>query len=338
MRRRLLTVAVASLADGYVHRQSVLLPAGDQAAALHGLLGFVTVVCGVAYALVLLFLGWALWRARRRFSHRAEPSAPDTSRDDRALQLGLAAWAAIITVGLVTVAGASFLVDRALANHDRPGPTDVRITAQQWWWRLEYRDPGSGRWIEAANELHLPLNRPSRVEIRSADVIHSFWVPNISGKIDMVPGRTNHLTLTPRRLGWVRGQCAEFCGLQHARMALDVKVETPEAYAAWLAAQRAPASPPGDAAGARGLVLVTSGACGACHSIRGTSATARAAPDLTHVASRRSLAAGTLPMTRGALMGWIVQPQALKPGSEMPATGLSPADALAVVSYLEGLR
>jgi cytochrome c oxidase subunit 2 len=331
--RRLAVTCVALATSGCVGRQNVLDPASDQASTLHGLLGLVLVVCGIAYVLVLLFLGWAIWRARRRL-----PAEVDLAPDDSGLRLSLGAWAAVMAVGLVVLAGASFLVDRALAKPGGSGPADIRVTAQQWWWRLEYRDPADGHWIETANELHLPLGRPARIEIRSADVIHSFWIPNLSGKIDMVPGRVNQLTITPRRLGWVRGQCAEFCGLQHAKMALDVKVETPEAFAAWLSAQALPAAAPEDATAARGRALITSGSCAGCHAIRGSAASARPGPDLTHVGSRQSLAAGTLPMSRGALMGWIVQPQALKPGAEMPATGLSPADALAVVSYLETLR
>jgi cytochrome c oxidase subunit 2 len=310
-------------------RQAVLDPASDQATALHGLLTLMLVICGVAYALVLGFLAWALWRARDRL----EP--PPAEPDDRRLGMGLGVWAGLITLGLVVIAAGSFLVDRSLASQDPAA--DVRVTAQQWWWRLEYRG-ADGRWIETANELHLPLGRASRIEIRSADVIHSFWIPSLSGKVDMVPGRINRLTVTPRREGWLRGQCAEFCGLQHARMALDVKVDAPDAYAAWLAEQARPASPPAGAEAARGRALITGGPCGSCHAVRGTEATARAGPDLTHVASRRSIAAGTLPFSRASLAGWIAQPQALKPGAEMPATGLAPTDALAVVSYLEVLR
>jgi len=323
--------ALALLLGGCAGRQSVLNPLADQASALHGLLNLMLMVCGVAYLLVLLFLGWALWRNRRRLTDEVE-----VEPNDRGLKLGLGAWAGIMTLGIAVLIAASFLVDRTLAQHDRAA-ADIRVTGHQWWWRLEYRDPAGG-WIETANELHLPANRPTRIEIRSADVIHSFWIPNLSGKIDMIPGRTNHLTLTPRQPGWVRGQCAEFCGAQHAKMALDVKVDTPEDFAAWLAGQARPAAAPSSPAAARGLDLIASGTCASCHTIRGAVGGGRAGPDLTHLASRRSLAAGTLPMTRGALGGWIAQPQALKPGAEMPATGLAPDETLAVVSYLESLR
>ena len=332
MKRTGLALLTAML-GGCAVRPAVLDPASDQATTLHGLMNLMLVVCGAAYALVLVFLGWAIWRARHRLA-----GPPQTRPDDRALRMGLGAWAVLIASGILVLAAASFLVDRTLALQDKATSADVRVTAQQWWWRLEYRDPTTGRWIEAANELHLPINRPTRIEIRSADVVHSFWIPNLSGKIDMIPGRSNHLTITPRRLGWVRGQCAEFCGLQHAKMALDVSVDTPEAFAAWLAAQAKPATAPADPTAARGLALVASGTCATCHTIRGAPAVARPGPDLTHVASRRWLAAGTVPMNRAGLAGWIADPQSLKPGAEMPATGLSPADALAVVTYLEGLR
>lgn len=324
-------VGAAGLA-GCAGPQSVFSPASDQAQWLHGLFSLMLWVCGVAYLLVLAFLAAALWRARGALA-----AEPITAPQDGGLQLGLKAWAALIVAGLLTLAIASFLVDRALAGAEPRGEPTVRVTGQQWWWRIEVKDPASGHWVETANELHLPLNQPTLVEVVSADVIHSFWIPNLSGKIDMVPGRVNRLTITPRQLGWVRGQCAEFCGLQHAQMALDVKVDAPADYAAWVARQAAPAAAPKDAVAARGQALVEGGTCGQCHALRGTSAVARAAPDLTHVGGRRYLAAGAAPLTRGSLQGWIAQPQALKPGAEMPATGLSPPDADAIAHYLAGL-
>jgi cytochrome c oxidase subunit 2 len=331
MRRWALTPSLALA--GCSTQQSALAPAADEAGRLHGLLTLSLWVCGPIYLLVLAFLGWAIWRGRRRLAQ-----SPDLAPDDRGLRRGFTAWVAVVAIGLSVLAVGSFMVDRAMATHAASGPPTVRITGQQWWWRIEVRDPATGHWVETANELHLPLGRPTRIEIVSADVIHSFWVPNLAGKIDMVPGRTNEITITPRQVGWYRGQCAEFCGLQHAGMALEVRVEPPAQFAAWVAAQGAPAAAPQGADAAHGAQIFAGGPCVGCHTIRGGPGNARPGPDLTHVASRRHLAAGELTMSRGALMGWITQPQAIKPGAEMPASGLSPADANALVAYLEQLR
>ena len=328
-----MALAALPVLPGCGYPQSPLSPAGDEADRLMSLLTLMLWVCGAVYLLLMGFLAAALWRNR----HVLGRSEPDPEPVDRGMQVGLAGWTIIMIVGLTVLAGASFLADRHFAMREASNALAVRVTGHQWWWRIEYRDPISGGWIETANELHLPQGRAARIELNAADVIHSFWIPNLSGKIDMIPGHTNRLVVTPRRTGWFRGQCAEFCGLQHAQMALDVKVESPSAFAGWLAAQERPASAAtGEAT--RGRQILTTGTCAQCHSVRGTEARGRAAPDLTHVASRRSLAAGALPQTLGALTGWIAQPQAIKPGAEMPPSGLSPADTLAVALYLEGLK
>ena len=252
----------------------------------------------------------------------------------------LSLWAGIIVAGLVILILASFLTDRALVASDANAQVEVRVTAHQWWWRIEYRDPAEqNAWIETANEMHLPVDQTARVHLVSGDVIHSFWVPNLAGKMDVIPGKNNALALTPRRTGWFRGQCTEFCGVQHAHMGLDVKVETAAEFTSWLERQKQEArQPTADPVASRGQEIATGGACGLCHVIKGTAATGRAGPDLTHVASRRSLAAGTLPMSRGGLQGWIAQPQALKPGNMMPTIPLDPADADAVAHYLSTLQ
>jgi len=326
-------IALAALLAGCAGPQSVFAPAGDEAGRLLSLMTLMLWVCGVTYLLVLAFLAAALWRNRRLL----EGVSPDAAPVDRGLKAGLVGWTVLITLAVSFLAVASFFADRGLAARRSADALHIRVTGQQWWWRIEYRAP-SGGWIETANELHLPRNRPAQVQLGAADVIHSFWIPNLSGKVDMIPGRTNQLYLTPRQAGWFRGQCAEFCGLQHAQMALDVKVEEPAAFEAWLARQAQSAGPAQDDTGRRGQQLFATGVCGQCHSVRGSQATGRAAPDLTHVADRRFLAAGALPHTTGALMGWIAQPQAAKPGAQMPPSGLSPADTLAVVSYLGGLK
>ncbi len=286
-------------------------------------------VCGAVYLLVLAFLGWAIWRSRHQTG---------TAPQDHHMRAGLLTWALIITAGIGTLATASFLVDRALAAARQEDALIIRITAHQWWWRITYLDPASGAWIETANELHLPLGQTARLELAASDVIHSFWVPNLSGKLDVIPGRRNVLDITPQRVGWYRGQCAEFCGLQHALMGLDVRVAPAEEFAAWLATQAAPAAEPPDTVLARGRDLFTSGPCAACHTVRGTGAAGQAGPDLTHFGARRTLAASTLTNNRGNLQGWIVNPEALKPGTLMPATELTPEDADALARYLAWLR
>jgi len=309
-------------------RQSPLAPAGLQAEWQHWLLMLMFWVCGIVYALVMALLGVSIWRGRHRLA-----AAPETSPDDRRLSRGLGLWAGMIVAGLTILILGSFVVERELAGERRREALVVRVTGQQWWWRIQYRDPAGTGWIETANELHLPAGRTARIELGSVDVIHSFWVPNVAGKMDVIPGRANAIDVTPHRLGWFRGQCAEFCGAQHAHMAFDVKVDTPAEFAAWLAAQARPAPPPEGAA-----MVVTNGPCASCHTIRGTAARGRAGPDLTHVGGRRSVAAGTLPMSRGALQGWIAQPQALKPGTLMPAVALTGAQIDAAVAYLEARK
>lgn len=330
----IVAAAVATVLAGCSGVQSPLAPAGEQANRLYSLLELMTAVCGGMYGLVLGFLGWSLWRAR----HQIGEGAPVVEPRDAGLQRGLLSWSVIMVVGLIILAAASFLADRGLAQARDRDALQIRITGHQWWWRIEYHDPVTGRWIETANELHLPAGRTARLELGSPDVIHSLWVPNVAGKMDVIPGRANVLDVTPRRIGWFRGQCAEFCGAQHAHMSLDVKVEPAQDFAVWLAGQNHPALAPSDTAMMRGMQLVTGGQCAMCHTVRGTPAGGRPGPDLTHIGSRRSIAAGTLPMSRGSIQGWIAQPQALKPGTMMPPVTLEPADADAVARYLESLK
>jgi cytochrome c oxidase subunit 2 len=329
IRLALPTVAVSLISCSGI--QTGLSPVGDQARSQYFLLMLSLAVCSVMFVLVTSFLLFSLFR--RRLDGGDHEVLPD-----RSLHRSLWVWSAIIVGALLVLAGASFWVDRSFALAQNSETLQVRVTAHQWWWRIAYRNPVTGDWIETANELHLPVDRTTRIELGSADVIHSFWVPNVAGKMDVIPGHANAIDLTPRQLGWFRGQCAEFCGAQHARMAFDVKIETSNDFDRWLRTQAEPVRPPIDAVEARGMEIVTTGACAMCHVLRGTSAAGRAGPDLTHVGSRRTLAAGTLPMNRGNLEGWIAQPQALKPGTMMPAISLGPSDADAVAHYLEHLQ
>jgi cytochrome c oxidase subunit 2 len=192
--------------------------------------------------------------------------------------------------------------------------------------------------VRTANEIHLPAGAPVHLELTSDDVIHSFWVPNLHGKRDMIPGRSAQFRLQPLRAGLYRGQCAEFCGAQHAHMAFLVVAEAPDRYAAWAAGQRQAAAPPADSSLQRGQQLFLSGTCVMCHNVGGTDASARHAPDLTHVGSRQTIAAGTLPNTPEALAQWITDPQRFKPGANMPSHAYSPEDLQAMVAWLGSLK
>jgi cytochrome c oxidase subunit 2 len=203
---------------------------------------------------------------------------------------------------------------------------------------VEYPGETPDKQITTANELHLPVGRPARITLVANDVIHSFWVPNLSGKEDLIPGRVNRLVVTPRRTGVFRGQCAEFCGLQHAKMALDVTVQTPADFEAWKARAQASAAPPAEPLAAAGQQVFLTKACVMCHRISGTDAGGVTGPDLTHVAGRATLAAGTLPNGPGGLAAWIADPQGIKPGTSMPRVPLTGPELNAVVAYLETLE
>jgi cytochrome c oxidase subunit 2 len=215
----------------------------------------------------------------------------------------------------------------------------VRVSGEMWWWRVAYLDASGATWLHDANELHIPTGRPVVIELRSADVIHSFWVPRLSGKLDMIPGRLNRLRIQADEPGTYGGQCAEYCGGPHALMGFVVVAHTPEDYARWVAARRTPVPPPATASAQRGQQLFDDAGCGACHRIAGTAANGLAGPDLTHVGARRSLGAGILPNNRGTMIGWIGDSQSLKPGNRMPPYARLPGEDLqALADYLEGRR
>jgi cytochrome c oxidase subunit 2 len=302
--------------------QSALAPGGSSADAILRLFWPTVTLLGLIWLAVLLVLAAALLR-------RARPEAPRRA----GIAVGAAtAGTVLVVIGLTL---ASYLVTRPISAA-ADAPLVVRLRGLQWWWQATYPEEGEAGGFVTANELHLPLGRPVRIELSAEDVIHSFWVPNLAGKQDMIPGRDNTLTFTPTVPGVYRAQCAEFCGLQHARMALLVVVEPPEEFARWRAAQAAPAT--AEALAAEGRQVFERRPCGACHTVRGTGAAGRTGPDLTHLASRGTLAAGLLPMTRGALAAWIADPQTLKPGNNMPLVPLSADELQAVTAWLASLR
>ena len=220
----------------------------------------------------------------------------------------------------------------------RPGELAVEVVGRQFWWELRYLDAEPSRVFETANELRIPVGQPVQLRLRTQDVIHSFWVPGLQGKMDLIPGRVNVLTLQADRAGVWRGQCAEYCGVQHGKMAITVVAEPPERFAAWQARQRELAAVPTDSLGLVAQRAFLGSGCVLCHAVRGTPARGELGPDLTHVASRLTLAAGTLPNSLGNLYGWIADPQAHKPGSKMPPLPLAPDELHAIARYLSTLR
>jgi len=317
--------------------QTMLDPVGQQARDIDVIWRLMLAVCGLMYLLVLGFLAWALWRARSRRGSASLAPAVGVTQAEPALERSLTGWTALVVAGLVLLTTVSFLVDRSLADIG-PKPLQIRVTANQWWWDVQYTGATPSENLRTANELHLPLGRPAVIELHANDVIHSFWAPNLTGKTDLIPGRTNYLAVTPRRLGRFRGQCAEFCGLQHAKMAFDVVVDDPAAFEAWRRRQLAPAADPTEPTAVQGRQVFVSKACVMCHRVQGTDASATTGPDLTHIASRAHIAAGVLANSRGDLQAWVADPQGIKPGTAMPRVGLTSDELNAVTAYLETLK
>jgi cytochrome c oxidase subunit 2 len=294
-------------------------------------------VCTLVFAAVLVAFLYAVWKSPRGTAD-TPPDLSAYEHSEPALQRRVGAAVGACAVLLVLLVAASVWTDRALAHLSLQNALHIRVTAHQWWWAVEYDDAEPSRIFTTANELHVPVGRPVIVTLRSDDVIHSFWVPNLAGKKDLIPGRTAQLQFRADKPGVYRGQCAEFCGFQHAYMAFEVVADEPPQYEAWADAQRKPSSPPTDAMLQRGQQLFLSTTCVMCHNVGGTDATGRKAPDLTHFGSRGSIAAGTLPNDAAHLAGWISDPQKYKPGANMPGHQFTRDDLQALVAYLESLK
>jgi cytochrome c oxidase subunit 2 len=337
--------ALASAGAAFAQDRALVVPgahdalaaAGRQAARIGDLWNLTVFICTAVFCAVLLGLVLALWRSgRSRDGDPADVSSVD--RHERGPYLGVL-WSTGVSITLLLVlVVASVVTDRALARLSLENAVTIEVVGHQWWWELKYGGEKPSDTFTTANELHVPVGRPVVLRLNADDVIHSFWVPSLSGKKDLIPGRTALLQFRADRPGRYRGQCAEFCGFQHAFMAFEVIADPPEQYDAWLAAQRRPAAEPTDATSKRGQEVFLGSACLMCHAIQGTNAGARKAPDLTHIGSRATIAAGTLPNRSSELAHWIANPQDFKPGTNMPATTLSSADMAALVSYLESLK
>lgn len=312
---------------------SALAPAGTMARVIDQRLWdpmFITAV--VVFVLVVAALLWAAFRRRTP----VEGAGADRAEGTLTGTVGVAVGVTVVVLFVFLVLDIS--VGRALTASPGPGAIPIRVTGHQWWWEVQYPDSIPNNWVTAANEIHVPVGRPVVVELRSTDVIHSFWPPSLSPKRDLIPGYVNSLWFRADSPGVYRAQCAEYCGYQHAKMAMIVVAESSDSFARWLEQQRDTAHTPADSLSLRGQEVFLASSCVMCHAIAGTPAGSRVGPDLTHLASRQTIAAGTLPNTRGNLAGWIVDPQRIKPGARMPPNQLSPADLNALLAYLGTLR
>lgn len=326
----LLAAAAAACARTPMNYMYTNGPVGGHAAKLGWWLVIVSVV--VVIVVAVLVLAASIRSGTRRETHEVVRSGGGLS------------WVfvgGIVVPVIILVLSFAFnlwALDAAATPPRKPAAT-VQIVGHRWWWEVRYRDAEHQHDFITANEIHVPVGEPVRLELTSGDVIHSFWIPKLAGKTDVIPGQRNVTWIEADSAGIYRGQCTEYCGLQHANMALYVIADPPAKFAEWLGQQRDSAAAPSDPVVAAGQAVFQKSSCAACHAIRGTDALARVGPDLTHLASRMTIAAGTLPNTRGNLAGWIANSQAIKPGNDMPTmTTLSPDDLQALIAYLESLK
>lgn len=306
--------------------QSTLTTASDTAERIADLWWWMAAGAAVIWALVV---GTAVYAVRVR------PEKHGPRAGERLIVWGGAVVPTVVLAGLL-VYGLALLPELL-----EPGPEDglrVEVVGEQWWWRVRYLAP-DGRVVEAANEVRLPVGRRVEFRLSSPDVVHSFWIPSLGGKMDMIPGRTTRIALEPSRTGIFRGACAEYCGASHALMAFDAVVLEDAEFEAWLDRQAGPAATPDAPLAARGRDAFLRNGCGACHTVRGTPADGVVGPDLTHVGSRLSLAAGTLPNEPEAFRRWIARSVEVKPGVHMPSFGMLPEEELrALAAYMESLQ
>lgn len=320
----ILGLLISLLMSGCAGSPSALAPAGPAATGIASLWWVMFTVAAVVFVIVIALLLVALLRRNSDRSH--------TLGDGR----GLVIWggAVIPAIILSAVMGLAIFSMRTLAAPPSQPRVTVEVIGHQWWWEVRYPDFK----VITANEIHIPAGEPVLVKVSTADVIHSFWVPQLQGKIDTIPGQTNAIWLQAQKPGTYRGQCAEYCGTEHALMAFVVIAQPAGDFQSWVQAQAKPSAPVTDPKLVAGQQVFLSSACVYCHTIQGTNATSPLGPDLTHIASRETLGAGALPNNRSALGGWILNSQSAKPGNRMPPMKLTQDQLNALLDYMESLK
>lgn len=318
--------------------QSALDAAGVQAGRLENLWWLFFWVCAAVYVIVMAVLLAALFRRKAGSSETPPEITPDEQREKRIGNIIKGAVAVTVLI-LFTFMIVSFRTGRAINSlASAPQPLQIKVTGHQWWWEIEYQDTVPSNNVTTANELHLPTGRPIKLILQSNDVIHSFWLPNLHGKKDLVPNYPTTFYFQADKPGSYWGQCAEYCGYQHAKMRFTVTAESPEDFDKWLKAQQQPAAQPVTELQKRGQNIFLTSSCTQCHTIQGTIAAARVGPNLTHIAARSYIAAGSLENKRENLERWVTDPQHFKPGIRMPMNNYTPEDLQALVEYLESLK
>jgi cytochrome c oxidase subunit II len=324
----------ASLNPG---QHSALDPAAPQAAQIAWLYWVIFWICFGAFVLTVAAFARG---AARTYTPQSEPLPPIKEHPaDRRAAWFVGTAIAVTVLSLFAVLFMSVITGKQVEGATtQKNALTIQLTGHQWWWEAEYPNSQADLTITTANEIHVPVGKTIVILTHSSDVIHSFWAPSITGKRDLVPGYSSAFSFTLNKPGIYRGQCAEFCGLQHAHMGFAVIAEPEDQFEAWEKQQVAPGRDPSTPDEIRGREVFLTHDCIMCHTIRGTDAGSRVGPDLTHIGSRNMLAAETLPNTRGALAGWISDPQRIKPGNRMTANPMQPDDLQALITYLESLQ
>lgn len=335
-----LSLLVLTLTGCAGHQQSAVDAAGPQSGRILALWWFFLALLSAVFIIVIALTLWTLMRRHRGIEQEPVEITHHTSQQTEAKLTRVVVGATIATVVILfalliaSVSTGKTISELRVAKNGLA----IEVVGNQWWWYVRYLNDDPSQILVTANEIHIPVGRPVMIRGTSLDVIHSFWVPNLHGKRDLIPSRITTEWIQADRAGVFRGQCAEFCGLQHAHMALWVIAEPEAKFKAWLQHQLQPAAAATDPVKRRGEQVFLNNACVYCHAIEGTPAAGQNGPDLTHFGSRRSIAAGTLPNTMGNLGGWIVDPQRIKPGNHMATIVVNSEDLQPLLEYLENLQ
>ena len=323
---------------GFTSNQAALNPVGPGAHNIEREFALIFWITTIVYLIVLAVLVIAIARRHHTLATMPEPIQTTPESDQLATRAVAGAMIATVLLIFIMMVG-SFRASRAMGRMGEvQNPLTIEVYGHQWWWEVRYPNDISSNIVTTANEIHVPTGTSIRIHGTSRDVIHSFWVPNVQGKRDLIPGYENDLMLQVDQPGIWRGQCAEFCGEQHAHMGFYVIADPPAKFAQWMNEQLTDAPTPTTPQTIHGEQVFLTHACIMCHTIRGTTAAATVGPDLTHLASRNTIAAGALPNTIGNLAGWISNPQSIKPGVRMPPNQMPGSDLQDLLAYLDTLR